>query len=194
MKYIWKAVPGYEGIYEVSNIGDVKHLGHVKWRFTNIRGVDIPPRIGDVINLYDSRGYMQVTLVKNNIRKIARVHRLVAMAFIPNPNNKPEVNHKNGIRYDNRVENLEWVTKSENERHKYKTGYKTPQHVREAISRANKGSNHAKARKVKCLETGQVFGSTIEASKTIGLSRNAVFNCCKGFCKTAGGFHWEYTN
>lgn len=110
----WRWVVGYEGLYMVSDQGRVMsvpkktHYGHVMkqkkmWA-----------------------GYMVVCLCKNNVKKNMAIHRLVAKAFLDNPENKAEVNHKNGIRDDNRVENLEWTTRSENERHAYRELGKKP--------------------------------------------------------------------
>ena len=102
---------GYEGLYIVSNMG-------------NVMGVPKSTQSGHLISQRENpkgKGYMSVCLCKDSIRKNYSVHRLVAKAFIPNYSRKPEVNHINGDRADNRVENLEWVTRSENEIHAYKT-------------------------------------------------------------------------
>jgi hypothetical protein len=100
---IWKAIPGFEGKYEVSNLGRVKSL----------------PKFGRRERILNSKpndqGYKTVCLK----RKAVKVHRLVSNAFIPNPYNKPEVNHKNGIKTQNDVLNLEWVTRFENQRHSF---------------------------------------------------------------------------
>ena len=112
MKEIWKPISGYEGLYEVSNLGRVRSLGHfvgnqyIERRFQNrIRLIKASNR---------KANYKGVTLHKDGKQKAFLLHRLVAEAFIPNPENKPEVNHKNHIRWDNRVENLEWCTRQEN--------------------------------------------------------------------------------
>lgn len=111
----WLPIAGYEGFYEVSDMGNVRSL---KRKTTN----------GKVLAQKNSTGgYPTVCLCKNNQKKSFVVHRLVAIAFIENQGNKPEVNHKNGIRTDNRASNLEWVTRSENERHAYKVLGKSPQ-------------------------------------------------------------------
>ena len=104
-KEIWVNVLGYESFYEVSNLGNVKTLGNNKFGISRIMKNTL------------RNGYCTVTLRKNNIQKIFRVHRLVAEAFIPNPNKKPQVNHINGVKSDNRVVNLEWNTASENMTH-----------------------------------------------------------------------------
>ena len=111
MEEIWKSVIGCEGQYEISNFGRVKSLGNNKTRKEKI-----------LKSGTDGGGYLLVGLYKNGKGTTKRVHQLVAEAFIPNPENKPEVNHINGVKTDNRVENLEWNTGSENSNHARKTG------------------------------------------------------------------------
>ena len=110
----WKWIKGYEGLYTISDQGRVMgmpkktHCGHIMKK-------------GKIWS-----GYEKVSLCKNNLKRCYSVHRLVAKAFISNSDNKPEVNHKNGDRADNRAENLEWVTRGENEKHAYRTLGKKP--------------------------------------------------------------------
>ena len=99
MKEIWKPVRNYEGLYEVSNMGRVKSLNYNRTGKERImKGLD------------NGHGYLFVQLCKDGKAKNCRINRLVAMAFIPNPDNLPEVNHKDKIRTNNRVDNLEWCT------------------------------------------------------------------------------------
>ncbi len=117
-KEIWRDIEGYEGLYQVSNLGSMKSCDKIV-KFKNggkreYKSLILKPTVANT-------GYFVVSLHKNNKRNLVLIHRLVAKAFIPNPERKPEVNHKNGIKTDNRVENLEWVTGAENKKHAYDT-------------------------------------------------------------------------
>lgn len=106
MEEIWRDIPDYEGLYQVSSMGNVKSLPKM-CGYRKDKGKILSPFI-------NTNGYKLVTLCKNNKQKHYQVHRLVAMTFIPNVNSKPQVDHINRVRTDNRVENLRWVTVSEN--------------------------------------------------------------------------------
>ena len=156
---IWKDIPGYEGLYKVSNLGRIKSLGNGKTRKENILRLT-----------KDKYGYLYITLSENGKLKKFKVHRLVAMAFIPNPNNYTQINHKDENRSNNRVENLEWCTQKYNNNYgnhsknisnaikgKY-VGEKNPMY-------GIKGEKHPKSKKVKCITTGEIFGSISEATQ-----------------------------
>jgi len=121
MSEIWKPVVGYEGFYEVSDIGCVRSVD----RDVDIKGI-LASLMGVTLKQHQTPpGYTVVKLCRNGSGNSFRVHRLVAAAFIPNPKNKSEVNHINGVKHDNRIENLEWATPKENSRHAHATGIKT---------------------------------------------------------------------
>lgn len=129
----WRDVEGYEGIYQVSSEGDIKSLERYSLKdgrpYQFLREKILKP-------WRDTRGYVQVYLCKNGKSKPVGVHRIVAKAFLNNPENKKTVNHKNGDLQDNRVSNLEWATQKENNRHAWETG----------LMNSRKGETHPNAK------------------------------------------------
>ena len=116
---IWKDIEGYEGHYQVSNLGRIMSIE----RLTTSKSEKKPRKFGGIYLKYqDNDGYKMVSLCKNSIQKYMSVHRIVGKAFIPNPNNCPDINHKNLNKSDNRVENLEWVTEKQNIQHAIANG------------------------------------------------------------------------
>lgn len=149
---IWKAIPGFEGLYEASTLGRIKTL-QKSWNVG--RGGVITRREKVLTPIFDKDGYCKVSLYKNNRKKQKSVHRLVAQAFIPNLDNKPHVNHKDGDKTNNRADNLEWVTPAENVHHSIDTGL----------------------RKMKMLidtNTGVTYSSVKEASDVLGININTL--------------------
>lgn len=131
MKEIWKDINGYNGMYQVSNLGRVKSLdrkrycGHKNSEPQLIKGRILKQR-------YDRAGYIRVKLSKNSTSKLVTLHRLLAVNFIDNPYNKPNVNHIDGDKSNNSLDNLEWCTQKENVQHSFKTG----------LSKARKGEKN----------------------------------------------------
>jgi len=155
MEEIWKDIEGYEGYYQVSNLGRVKGLDrYITSTAGNLRFV--PSKF--LIDRLDSGGYMYYGLRKSG-KKNFRTHRLVAKYFIPNPENKPQVNHIDGNKLNNSIENLEWVTQSENEKHAYALGLKN-----------QKGSknNTAKLNEKQALEIYELAWEGILTRREIG--------------------------
>ena len=140
MEEIWKDIKGYEGRYQISNFGRVKSLIYPKEKIMNIYNFR---RDGE-----KGKGYWRVRLIKNSSYKYFFVHRLVAEAFIPNPNNYATVNHINGIKTDNRIDNLEWCSLKENIQKAWETGlYKVDETRRlngYKTGKSNKGKKYKK--------------------------------------------------
>ena len=182
MKEEWRDIKGYEGIYQVSNLGRVKGLD----RIVNTWNAYKP--LGEkLLKPILRNGYMYVSLQG----KCFGVHRLVAQAFIPNLENKPQVNHKNENKQDNRVTNLEWVTAKEN------VNYGTCLQRRANTQRrlGNQINNKGTSKKVICVEEQKIFESINDAvRKGFGKDSSAITKCCKGKKQTHNKYHWRYAD
>lgn len=174
---IWKDIKGYDGIYQVSNCGRVKSLPRKLW---NGKGFFISKM--KILSIsHNPDGYATVQLNYKNHYQECTVHRLVAEAFIPNPNKYPVINHKNEIKDDNRVCNLEWCT------HAYNASYGTvTMRRRKKLSKPLVGIP---------IKGGDVvsFLSSVEASKN-GFNGHHIIECCNGKRKTHKGYHWHWQN
>lgn len=171
MTEIWKDVVGYEGLYLVSENGAVKSVK----RKAPVSGRQVHEKM--LSPWFNFRGYMLVTLHKNGKKNSIPVHILVAKAFIDNPENKPEVNHCNGIKTDNHKSNLEWNTRLENQRHSVYTLGK--HHAGEAHYRAKlKVSQIIEMREL--FKTGRY--SKAEIGRMFGVGKDHAINIINGRC------------
>ena len=179
---IWKDIQGYEGLYQVSNLGRVKSLGrNIKKPLTKIGYVWQSERI--LKGRKDTKGYLRVVLYKDQTPKGFKVHRLVAVAFIPNPENKPEVDHINRDKTDNSVNNLRWVSHKENMNNSLTIAF--------LFSVAKAGKNHPRARAIRNIDTKEIFDTIEQASKRYSISHSAIIYAIKNNGRSAG-FKWEY--
>lgn len=137
----------------------------------------------------DKKGYLTVDLYKDGIASKRRINRLVAQEFIPNPDNKPEVNHIDGNKHNNNVSNLEWVTKKENCEHAWRTGLVKPSYGMTGKKNPNSGR---KGKPIRIIETGEVFGTLKECEEAIGGNNRHINDCLKGRQQSHRGYHFEY--
>lgn len=135
-------------------------------------------------------GYLKVNLCKDGVKTTRHVHRLVAEVFIPNPEQKSDVNHINGDKTDNRVSNLEWASRSENIKHSYDV-----LHRRKSMARLGKhGKDNPLSIPVQQIFNGTViaeYESAVDAENKTGVCRTTIRKCCRGLAKSAGGFQWR---
>jgi hypothetical protein len=185
MKEIWKPVKGYEGLYEVSNLGRVKSLERIVYRKS---GKPHSRELEKILGVTNNH-YQGVTL-HNGSGKSCAVHRLVAEHFIPNPDDKPHVNHINGVKHDNRAVNLEWCTPSENERHSFDALGK------QGVWAGKFGKDNFKSKPVIQLTLEGVFVAEYEglrdAERKTGIGSDSISRVCNGKRNKAGGFKWKY--
>ncbi len=185
---LWKDVVNYEDIYQISNLGNIKSIERIiKPPF---KSSYIKP--GKSINKQKGYHYLQVTLCKNGTQKTYLIHRLVAISFLSNSHNYPCVNHLNGNKQDNRIENLAWCSYSQNEQHSYSV-----------LGKKIKGSALGKFGKdnpkSKPLIQYDLFMNFIKkwdcaagVERETGILNQNISKCCLGYRKTAGGFIWKY--
>ena len=163
---VWKPIEGYEDKYLISNTGKVKSL---------YRNIILKPKT-------DKDGYKEVSLHKNGKSKTKKIHRLVAYAFIPNPNNLLQVNHKDEIKANNNVSNLEWCTIKYN--HNYGTiGERTGKKLRKRVFAFNMN-----------LEFVSEYKTAIHAAKELGIAHGGITDCCNRKLRTFHKFIWRYSN
>lgn len=183
---MWKQIKGYEGLYEVSNLGNVKSVTRKVRDSNNGREFTVTGKIlkhnKTKVTERHPNARVAVELWKENKRKRMMVHRLVSEAFIPNPQGKQQINHIDGNPLNNNVENLEWVTNGENLKHAYSLNLRSKHNIKPI-----KGTNKI---------TGEVllFESVSDASRFFNVTDGAIRSALKGYgrSKSACGYTWEY--
>lgn len=172
---VWRDIENYEGLYQISNLGRVRslnYLGHGRVAVLKSRNC--------------GKGYLKVVLSKDKKPKEWFIHRLVAIAFIPNPHNLPCVNHKDENKLNNIVENLEWCT------HKYNANYGTAIQRRVAKMINNPSKSKPVGQYTLQWDLIATYPSAREAARQTGFSQGGISDCCRGEIKTAGGYIWYY--
>jgi len=181
-------INGFGGRYRVSNYGNIISAPKITNKNPEYRKERF-------LKLSNHGGYTRVVLSKaDGTKERFLVHRIVASHFIDNKDNKPYINHKNGVKSDNRVDNIEWVTPKENVIHALKTGLRS----KPSLTWLNKsGSNHPKSKSVEMIDKNgaviNVFDSITLAAAFVKAKTSAhIGSCCKGKRKTSNGYNWRY--
>lgn len=180
MEEIWKDIEGYEGLYQVSNFGRVKGLKRKVYNHF-VKECILNPVVL-------KKGYLQIRLHNKQNTKGFKIHRLVAEAFIPNPENKPQVNHINGIKTDNRVENLEWVTAKENMQHA-----STHKLLRDVSGNKNPNCKKINQYNLKGNFIKQ-WNSISDIVNEFKIDRHCITKCCTHKIYKSHGYIWKYAD
>lgn len=174
---VWKDIQEYEGFYQVSSLGRIRSLNRIvrnRLGFTMAKG--------KVLAGVSRNGYLRVQLFKEGKWKNYPIHRLVAIAFLDNPNSMPEVNHKNENKEDNRVDNLEWCDRKQNCNYGTRTKRLSEKLSKKVLQLTIDGKLIAN------------FKSTAEVFRVLGFRSSCISECCNGIRATAYGYKWKYTN
>lgn len=184
---VWRDVVGYEGLYEVSNLGRVRSLDRVVAHHTAGKAV----RKGRMRKLAFDGHYLNVSLSKDGKTVVRRVHRVVAQAFIPNPDNLSDVDHIDCDKLNNRVDNLRWCTSAENTRFAWDNGLIRSVPYSERSEWQRERSAAARRRAV-VRSDGKWYKSTTDAAKDLGVSRGAVSHVLCGLTTSCQGYSFTY--
>lgn len=180
---LWKDIPNFEGLYQASINGEIRSIYKYKKILKQSKS---------------KNGYLKVMLCANGKRKLISVHRLIAMTFLEDYETNLQVNHKNGIKTDNRVDNLEMVTPSENIRHSFENGLQKAKFGKEHPLYKKYGKENKTSKKVNQYDLEgnfiKTFNSIIEASKETNTNRANISACCKGKLNKTNNYIWRYVD
>lgn len=188
---IWKDVVWYEGLYQVSNMWNVKSLDT---RVKSCHNSTYIKQWEQLKPILTKNGYIRVCFSIGRIKKYFTIHRLVAQAFIPNPENKPQVNHINWIRDDNRVENLEWCTASENHLHKFRVLWYnvSDKHIKQCINNNIKYKSKEVIQYTLNWEKIKIWDSVSDITRKLWFHQWNISSCARWERNIAHWFIWRY--
>lgn len=178
---LWKDIPNFEGLYQASSLGNIRSI----YRYKKV-----------LKQTKSKNGYLKVMLCANKKRKLISVHRLIAMTFLENFDINLQANHKNGIKTDNKVENLEMVTPSENIRHSFKNGLQKAKYGENHPLYRKYGKDNKTSKKVNQYDMQGNFIKTWDSIKDVerelNINNSNISSCCNGKKGSAGGFKWKH--
>lgn len=188
---LWKDISGYEGFYQISNLGRIKSLERTFYSGKNHNIEKHYPSMILKNKVYPTTGYEYIDLSKMGVVKRFKIHRLVALAFIPNPCHKPFIDHINTIRNDNRVENLRWVNGIENMNNIL---------TKSNFAASKLGDRNPMKRKQKPIlqivpSNGEIiaeYSGCKEAARELGLDSSCISRCCNGIYQKYRGYFWRF--
>lgn len=178
---LWKDIPNFEGLYQASINGEIRSI----YRYKKI-----------LKQSKSKNGYLKVMLCANGKRKLISVHRLIAMTFLEDYKTNLQVNHKNGIKTDNRVDNLEMVTPSENIRHSFKNGLQKAKFGEDHPLYKKYGKENKTSKKVNQYDLDgnfiKTWDSIMDVERKLKINNGNISSCCNGKKNNAGGFIWKH--
>lgn len=175
MKEVWKDITGFKGLYQVSNFGRVKRVAQMRPVKNQVARFYPEKILSTHINMH---GYEIVQIKEDGRHFSKQVHRIMAEVFIPNPRGLEQVNHRNGVKHDNRLENLEWISRRGNSLH--------------AVYELKVETGKIPCRRIRCVETGRIYPSVHSAARDMGIAAICISRAANGCTKTSCGLHWRF--